>query len=100
MSPLDGRGELLSTWGCGPAPCSHTSLGLRLSWPCDSDHSDQGILDSAECVRAEGTRKQVSHGGKSQNPSRAGFLASLFLSLAAWQQGGFRPPAGSSQSQA
>lgn len=75
--PLGGAGEL-PCLPDGPehnSVCSHTSPCLRLSRGLVTlttlTRSHQGTPDSAGYVRAEGTQRQVSHGGKSWNPSRA-----------------------------
>lgn len=71
--PLGGAGELpcLPDGGLSRTPFPHLPLLEVILGPCDSDHSDQGTPDSAGCVRDERTRRQVSHGGKSWNPSQA-----------------------------
>lgn len=45
---------------------SHIYLPLKLFTDLVTDHYDQYTPDSAECVRAEGTWKQISHSGREE----------------------------------
>lgn len=68
LFPLDGSGELLCAQIAALSRTANASLfphfpPLKLFTGLVTDHDDQCTPDSAECVRAEGTWKQISHSG-------------------------------------